>query len=119
MFKTSKYSAQTNQELEIRTLDVLAHSAEALSIQQIQHEDIVLSHYTPQKMVRVLGKLIDMGFVRKGRSKANNRMMYKAVSVMLEQGYDISDEESVNAVVPIAPMAVTPNWELTEERKFV
>ena len=119
MFKTSKYSPRVNQELEIRVLDILAHSEESLSIQQIQQSDIILSKHTSQKITRILSKLIEMGFVRKGKSKSTNRMMYKAVSVMIAQGYDIIDEANVNATPAVAPMAVTPNWELIEERKFV
>lgn len=118
MYTSSKYSSQTNQELEVRALDVLANSQEALSIQQIQRHDMILAEHTPQKLTRVLGKLIDMGFVKKAKHRTSNRMVYKAVSVMLAQGYQVDiDEESVAAAV-ISTAPITPNWELTAEKSI-
>lgn len=113
MFKTSKFSDSVNQDLEIRTLDILANSQNAMSIQDIQREDIVLAHHTSQKMARILGKLVDMGFVRKNKSKANNRMMYKSVSVMLAQGYEIEDEVAAECYVPQISRPL--NYELAAE----
>lgn len=89
---TTRYRASVNEDLEIRVLDILSNSQEALSIQQMQREDIILAHHTSQKITRVLAKLIEMGFVRKGKSKSSGHMMYKAVSVMLEQGYSVDDD---------------------------
>lgn len=119
MYKTSKYSEKTNQDLEFRVLHVLLNSEDALSIQQIQQKDMILSNHTPQKLARVLGKLIDMSFVRKNKSKSSNRMMYKAVSVMLAQGYAIDDGSQSGAAPAAAQMPtmpMIPNWELVTER---
>lgn len=122
MYKSSKYSTKVNQDLEIRVLDILVHSEEALSTQQIQQKDMILASYTPQKLTRVLGKLIDMGFVKKSKSRANNRMVYKAVSVMLAQGYEIDDDNG-NCGTPAAAaleiMPMIPNWEIATERMSV
>lgn len=112
MFKTSKFSDSVNQDLEIRTLDILANSQNAMSIQDIQREDIVLAHHTSQKMARVLGKLVDMGFVRKNKSKVNNRMMYKSVSVMLAQGYQVDEPADECYVSQVSRL---PNYELAAE----
>ena len=119
MYKTSKYSTKVNQELEFRVLEVLLNSEDALSIQQIQQKDMILSSHTSQKLARVLGKLIDFGFVKKSKSKSSNRMMYKAVSVMLAQGYEINDESCGSMTMMTETMPVTPNWELITERMAI
>lgn len=121
MIKSSKYSKSVNEDLEFRVLNVLSNSPEALSTQQIQTMDIVLSHHTPQKLSRVLGKLIDMGFARKGKSKATGRMMYKSVAVMIKQGYRIDGDifgqptyqPDENRVLNMTKGNV--NWELEAE----
>lgn len=92
--KTAKYSTRTNAELELRILDILNTSKQAMTIDQIKQQDMMLAPHTSQKLAHVLGKLIEMGFVRKGKSKSLNRMMYKAVSVMMEEGYNVDDEGS-------------------------
>lgn len=107
MYKTSKYSASINQELEFRVLDLLVNSENAMSIQDMQRSDIILAHHTSQKLARVLGKLIDMGFIRKEKSKSTNRMMYKSVSVMIAQGYEIDDTSDDSFAFPMP--AWTPN----------
>lgn len=116
--RTSRYSTSVNNDLEIRVLAIVNASEDAVSIQQIQREDITLANYTSQKLARVLGKLIEMGFVRKGKSKSTGRMMYKSVSVMLRQGYGIEDEVAP-ATNPISAMPMIPNWELTAERESI
>lgn len=87
--RTSKYSATQNSEFEFRTLDVLAHSPEAISIAEIKQSDLVLANLSTQKMARVLSKLNEMGLVRSGKNKASGRMTYKSVAVMREQGYEV------------------------------
>lgn len=85
--KTKKLSATQESELHFRVLDILNNSEDALTIDEIKSRDMVLSPMTSQKITRVLGYLTEMGFVRKGKSKRQNRMVYKAVSKMEEQGY--------------------------------
>lgn len=116
--RTSRYSASVNNDLEIRILVIINASEDAMSIQQIQREDITLANYTSQKLARVLGKLIEMGFVRKSKSKSG-RMMYKSVSVMLRQGYSVDQiyelQSTSAAEVPLTARLI--NWEVDEERK--
>jgi predicted transcriptional regulator len=90
-FQRSKYSKDLNSELNFRVLDILANSQEAMNIDQIKNEDMILKDITSQKMARVLGNLNDMGLVAKAKSKSTNRMMYKSVGVMRAQGYDLED----------------------------
>lgn len=89
--RVRKMSAVQEGELKLRTLDILANSDEGLNIDQIKSRDFVLNPITTQKMSRVLGNLIEMGLVRKGRSKAQGRMIYKAVCKMQEQGYEVEE----------------------------
>ncbi|MCM1324791.1 MAG: hypothetical protein NC218_11805 [Acetobacter sp.] len=89
--RTTKYTAKTNSELEFRVLDILNTTKQAMTIDQIKQHDMVLAPHTSQKLARVLAKLIEMGFVRKGKSKRLNRMLYKAVSAMEEEGYEVDD----------------------------
>lgn len=117
MYKTSKYSDKTNQDLEFRVLHVLLNSEDALSIQQIQQKDMILSNHTSQKLARILGKLIDFGCVKKSKSKSSNRMMYKAVSVMLAQGYDVDDCGDEPLITTTMPAGF--NWELDAERMSI
>lgn len=121
---TTRYRASVNEDLEIRVLDILTNSPEAMSIQQIQREDIILAHHTSQKITRVLGKLTEMGFVRKGKSRSSGHMLYKSVSVMLAQGYTLDDDIFGNPL----PQTIAENeekflknynvnWELDGEKK--
>lgn len=86
--KTHKFSAAKESEFRVRALDVLNSSDNAMTIEQIQNNDMVLRALSSQKMSRVLGYLVEMGFVRKAKSKTLGRMVYKTVSKMREQGYE-------------------------------
>jgi hypothetical protein len=88
-YRKSKYSVADNAELELRTIDVLARSQEAITITEIQQQDTLLGEQSSQKMARVLTSLCDMGFITKAKCKSKNRMVYKSVAVMKEQGYEI------------------------------
>jgi hypothetical protein len=90
-YKKSKYTKLQNSEMEFRVIHVLAESAEALTIDEIKCRDIGLVGITSQKMARVLGGLVDMGFAIKSKHKTKNRMVYKAIGVMEEQGYDMDN----------------------------
>lgn len=67
----------------------LSQSEEAMSIQQMQAGSIFLAGVTNQKLARILSECVDMGLVRKAKSKASGLMMYKSVGVMRAQGYDV------------------------------
>lgn len=70
---------------------MLNTTKQAMTIDQIKQEDLMLMPHTSQKLTRVLSRLIEMGLVRKGKSKRLNRMLYKAVSAMEEEGYEVND----------------------------
>ena len=80
-------------EYKIRILSILNESEEAMTIDEIKSQDMILQPLTSQKMARLIGNLIEMGLVRKGKSKSLGRMVYKAVAVMISQGYDVNEEE--------------------------
>lgn len=85
-----KYSEAQEGEFRMRALGVLATAQEAMNIDAIKARDMVLSPLSSQKMSRVLGRLVEMGCVQKSKSKSTGRMMYKATSVMEEQGYEVA-----------------------------
>jgi hypothetical protein len=86
---TRKYSVEQNVNFGMRALGVLADETEALEISQIQSKDMMLKNLTNQKMARVLSELCEMGLVLKSKSRATNRMTYKARAVCEAQGYDV------------------------------
>lgn len=87
--RTSKYRPQQTALWEGEVMIILAESQEALDIDEIKSRSINLAGVTPQKMVRILGHLIEMGNVVKAKSKSKNRMVYKSLAVMRDQGYDV------------------------------
>ena len=91
-----KMSVEKEGELRMRTLSILADSDEALTIDEIKSRDFILAPITTQKMARIIGHLIEMGLVRKAKSKSLGRMVYKAVSKMVEQGYDVEEESDAD-----------------------
>lgn len=104
--KVRKFSAAQEGEFRMRVLDILSNSDNALSIEEIQRKDMILQGLSGQKMSRVLNYLVEMGFVRKAKSKTLGRMVYKSISVMAEQGYDVTPQhKEYNGM----------DWELEEE----
>lgn len=86
-------SLEKEGEYKMRILSILNESEEAMTIDEIKNQDMILQPLTSQKMARLIGNLIEMGLVRKGKSKSLGRMVYKAVAVMISQGYDVNEEE--------------------------
>ena len=86
-------SPEKEGEYKMRILSILNESEEAMTIDEIKSQDMILQPLTSQKMARLIGNLIEMGLVRKGKSKSLGRMVYKAVAVMISQGYDVNEEE--------------------------
>lgn len=84
---------EKEQEIKCKIMEVLDESPEALTLEQIQQRDMMLHGYTTQKLSRLISGLIEMGCVRKARSSALGRMVYKSTTVMQVQGYDVGDEE--------------------------
>lgn len=90
--KTSRYKKDKTAIWEGEVMMILANSQDAMTIDMVKNSSITLTGMTSQKMARILGHLIEMGLVRKGKSKSSGRMMYKAVAVMEEQGYEVEDD---------------------------
>lgn len=97
--RTRKYSARTDGELKIRVLAVLDSADDSImpTIDWIRQQDMILTPYSTQKLSRILGSLVDIGLVRKGKSKSLGRMIYRLTSKMREAGYDIEDETGFGA----------------------
>ncbi len=89
-----KYTPAQEGAFRVEIIDILSCSEDAMTIEEIQLQSpMVLGGATSQKLSRVLSNLIEMGLVRKTRSKQKNRMVYKAVSKMIEQGYSVDGDE--------------------------
>lgn len=93
--RKSNYSKAETQMLELETLDVLAESPNALTIEEICARSMTLTGRTSQKMARVLSSLIQAGLVRKTQSKSKKRMVYIAVCQLEEQGITLSENEGM------------------------
>lgn len=91
---TRKYSAKDTAIWRGELLLKLSHSPEAMSIPQLQAGSFYLNGVTSQKLARILNECVDMGLVRKAKSKSSGLMMYKSVAVMREQGYDVDEKEN-------------------------
>lgn len=87
-----KLSAEKEGELKFRLLDILESSENSMNLDEIKASDpFVLGGYTTQKLSRLLNSLVENGLVRKAPSRSTGRMMYKTVSKMIEQGYEVDD----------------------------
>lgn len=89
--KTGTTKAQ-NQMYEFETLSVLSESPNAMTISEICEKSFTLNGITPQKMVRILSELVNMGLVRKTQSRSKKRMVYIAQSQLDEQGIVLGDD---------------------------
>lgn len=90
--RTSKYSARTNGMLKLATIDVLNTYPQAMTISDICVRDMTLTGQTTQKMSRILNELVEMGIVRKAKSKKKKRMVYMA-TCHLDEAMDLEDQE--------------------------
>lgn len=89
--KTSKYSAQQNQQFENATFAVLANSTKPLTIAEICRLDPTIAMLSPQKMARVLNKLVEFGSVCKSKDKSGH-MTYKIRDIQ-EEYLNIANRE--------------------------
>ena len=98
--KVKKYSRQDDGELKMRVLAVLDNASEydTPTLEWIQKQDIILAPHTTQKLSRVLASLVELGLVKKGKSKSMNKMVYRLTSKMLEDGYN--EEEIEVSIYP-------------------
>lgn len=90
-----KYSKEQTAIWRGEILLKLSQSEEAMSIQQLQAGSMFLNGVSSQKMARILADCVDMGLVRKAKSRVSGLMMYKSVGVMQRQGYDVGEEDYV------------------------
>lgn len=93
-YKKSRYSKTRNSEITFAVLDVLLERATAMSIDEIKTSRSTLSGLTTQKLARVLTELNEKNLVRKAKSKATGRMIYKATAAMEAEGYDVSEPQT-------------------------
>lgn len=106
---------EVNADYKFRILDVLNNAQDAITLDEIRMDDMILRPLSNQKISRLISELIDFGLVQKGKSKSLGRMVYKATARMQEEGYDIPDP----TVPPeFAHQYMTHNWELEEEEKL-
>ena len=105
---------EVNADYKFRILDVLNNSDDAMTLDEIRMEDMILRPLSNQKISRLISDLIDFGLVQKGKSKSLGRMLYKATAKMQEQGYEVDEPD----VPPeFEHKYLTHNWELEEEEK--
>lgn len=90
--RTSKYSARTNGMLKLAALDVLNTYPYAMTISDICVRDMSLNGQTTQKMSRVLNELVEMGLVKKAKSRSKKRMVYMA-TCHLDEAMNIEDQD--------------------------
>ena len=83
-----KYNKQQTAIMEGEVLYIISHSPEAITIDEMRAQSFTLSDVSTQKIARILTKLIEMGMVIKAKSKSKNKMVYKSVAIMEEQGYN-------------------------------
>lgn len=114
--RTRRTSAKTDGELKMRVLSVLDEADESImpTLDWIKQQDIILSPYSTQKLSRILGALVDIGLVRKGKSKSLGRMVYRLTSKMREAGYETDVEEEAGFGIPVRPWNGT-EWDVEDE----
>ncbi len=88
MYKKSKYTPAQNQEWMMVAYNVLCESSESMTNEEIRHTDLSLTYVTQQKMSRLLNQLVEDGYILKSKGR-DGRTRYKAVEVLVSQGYDI------------------------------
>lgn len=114
--KTRKYNAKTDAELKMRVLAVLDEADDSImpTLDWIKQQDMILSPHSTQKLSRILGSLVDMGLVRKGKSKSLGRMVYRLTSKMREAGYETEMEEETGFGAPQRPWNGM-SWDVEDE----
>ena len=86
--KKSQHSPELNAQIKTNLLMTLedATDADIPTTDWLQRNNIILSNITSQKLSRSLNELVDMGLVRKGKTKAG-RMAYRLTAKMEAEGY--------------------------------
>ena len=115
--RTAKYNKKIDGELKMRVLDVLNNASDTVNptLDWIKQQDMALAPHTTQKLSRILGSLVEMGLVKKGKLKSTGRMVYRLTSRMEEDGYEVDED-----IVEQAGFGVTQrpwngmDWELED-----
>ena len=93
--KKSQTTPRVEGELKMRIIDVLsnAEDGDTPTLEWIKSQDMILSPYSTQKLSRLLGTLVEMGLVKKGKSRSLGRMVYRLTAKMEADGYDVEEEQ--------------------------
>ena len=84
----AKTSLKVDAELKVRIISVLDEAIQP-TLEWIKMQDLMLSPYTTQKLARLMTSLIDMGLVKKAKSRSTGKMVYRLTAKMKEDGYDV------------------------------
>ncbi len=92
--RTTKYKPEVDADLKLRIIGVLDNASDNIlpTLDWIKSQDMVLAPLSTQKLSRLLGSLVDLGMVRKGKSKSLGRMVYRLTAKMKADGYELEDE---------------------------
>lgn len=90
--RSRKYNREKDAELKMHVIDVLNEAGDNVNptLDWIKERDpMILGPHSTQKLARILSSLNDMGLVKKSKSKATGRMVYRLTSKMTETGYQV------------------------------
>ena len=101
--RRSKYSKEFNSEMKTILSCVLMDNQREMNIDEMKAADMRLVGLTNQKAARLLNELVEMGFCVKSKQKSTQRVCYKAVGIMEDEGYEIGPDrgyEYADNVIP-------------------
>lgn len=90
--RRSKYSADFNSQMKTILSCVLVENPRELNIDEMKQLDMRLVGLTNQKAARLLNEMVEMGFCAKSKQRGSNRMCYKAIGAMVDEGYEIGPD---------------------------
>lgn len=114
--KRSMYTPRVDGELKMRVISALKLADDSVmpTIEWIKEQDFMLMPHSSQKLSRILGSLVDMGVVKKAKSRSLGKMVYRLTEKMADDGYDV---EASPTVATRAWNGV--DWALEDEVKSV
>lgn len=101
--KRSKYSADFNSEMKTILSCVLMENPREMNIDEMKALDMRLVGLTNQKAARLLNEMVEMGFCAKSKQKSTNRVCYKAIGIMEDEGYEIGPDRGYEYADNIIP----------------
>lgn len=99
----SKYSADFNSEMKTILSCVLMENPREMNIDEMKALDMRLVGLTNQKAARLLNEMVEMGFCAKAKQKSTNRVCYKAIGIMEDEGYEIGPDRGYEYADNIIP----------------